>query len=391
MSKITDKYIQELSKKWLNGTITEMEKQEYDQWYSSFKDDEVYGLTEKDMEFLKDKVYKSIVKKEDLKKEKVEEKVDLARKTKRKSIVIMLAASISLFILSGSYLYFSNQVSKDSEKLLYVSIEPGKDKATLSLENGIVYDLDSLNAGEILQNNGVRIEKSEKGELIYSLIDTKCIDSKQALINTVATPRGGQYKLRLPDSSLVWLNAASSLKFPTIFAEDSRIVELSGEAYFEVSKDQNRPFKVLTGKETVEVLGTRFNVNSYDNEVTSMTTLVEGKVKVSIPDTESKILHPGQQISVHQKKGIKVYNVNIQEAVAWKNGEFMFNNEDIKSAMRKVSRWYDVEFVYETNVENVPIWGSISRYENIQEVLKIIELTEAAHFRIEGRRIYVMK
>jgi len=385
MSKIpTKKRIQELSQKWMNGTLSEQEKQEYDLWYSAFNDHEISDLTEEDFLSAKEAIYQSIVEKESL-----SPRLHLPRK--KRKMRIAFAACLTLFILFGSVLYFSQVTKRDNDQKVAVVIEPGRNQATLSLDNGTVFDLDSLKAGKVLHENGVKVEKTKEGELIYSTAAAAPEDEKEILMNTVSTPRGGQYKVQLPDGSRVWLNAASSLTFPSRFTKESRTVELAGEAYFEVTRNEDIPFRVRTKKETIEVLGTHFNVNSYADEPASITTLVEGKVKVSLPNAVSQILRPGQQSLVRTGDDIQVNEVDPFEIVAWKDGDFMFNNEALERAMRKVERWYNVEFVYEDNIGNVPIWGSVSRYEKIEEVLKVVELTEAAHFKIEGRRVYVMR
>jgi len=209
-------------------------------------------------------------------------------------------------------------------------------------------------------------------------------------MNTVSTPKGGQFKIILPDGSLVWLNADSQLKFPSAFIGADRKVELEGEAYFEVAKNKSLPFKVITRKEEIEVLGTHFNVNSYGEEETSSIALLEGKVKVAISSTDFDFLAPGQQ-AVVKNGSMTIHPVNLSEAVAWKNGEFMFNDENMKSVMQKIARWYDIEMVLAPQLENISIWGTVSKYEDIREVLKVIEMTGSVHFKIEGRRIYVTK
>ncbi len=380
----TKKRIQELSQKWLAGTISEKEKQEYDLWYSSFRDHEIPDLTEGDFLVLKNKIYKDIIDKENL-----DNSHQLPQGKKRMRIAF--AACISLFILFGSYFYYSNAESENSRDIATTVIEPGRNQATLSLDDGTVFDLDSLKSGKVFQGNGVKVEKTESGELLYSATEMGPAEGKRIVMNTVSTPRGGQYKVQLPDGSRVWLNAASSLKFPNTFAKESRTVELTGEAYFEVAENKVVPFIVRTVKETIEVLGTHFNINSYEDEPASITTLVEGKVKVSLPNAVSQILLPGQQSLVRTGESIQVNDVDPMGVIAWKDGDFMFNDETLECAMRKIGRWYDVDFVYEDSIGSVPIWGSVSRYENIEEVLKVVELTEAAHFKIEERRVHVMK
>lgn len=379
------KRIEELSEKWLNGTITEAEQQEYDLWYDSIQDHEVDGLSESDLAQVESRIYQSIQEREGFDNKPV--KVKMVRLLKR---IALVAASIGLFSIAASQFYsMRSQLEKENQALLYSEITPGRDRATLSLDNGSVFDLDSLGKGEIFQQSGIRIEKNEKGELIYSVLGSSD-EPTEILTNTISTPKGGQYRISLPDGSQVWLNAASRLTFPTVFTGESRRVELVGEAYFEVAQNKKLPFRVITPKEEVEVLGTHFNVNSYRDVESSMVALLEGKVKVSLSSSEFKVLKPGEQTIV-KGGAVEVFPVDLSEAVAWKNGEFMFHNESMKSVMQKIARWYDVEVVVASELENISIWGSVSKYEDIREVLKIIEMTGSVHFNIEGRRIHVMK
>ncbi|HWW40381.1 FecR family protein, partial [Pedobacter sp.] len=199
-----------------------------------------------------------------------------------------------------------------------------------------------------------------------------------------------QYQLKLPDGTLVWLNSASSLRFPTQFAGKERSVELDGEAYFEVAKNKEMPFKVHVRAMEVRVLGTHFNVMAYDDEESISTTLLEGSVKVSNA-LQTAVIRPGQQASLKKSSGILgVEEVNTVEAIAWKNGKFLFADEDIETIMRRISRWYNVEVEYRGNLSDKNFAGSISRYENVSEVLKMLELTGTIHFKVEGRRIIVM-
>ena len=387
MSRIPEKKrVEELSEKWLNGTITKAEQEEYDLWYGSIHDHEVNDLSESDLAEVQSKIYQTIQEREGLGNRSV--KVKRIRLVKR---VALVAASIGLISIAASQFYsiLSSQHKRENQALLYSAIAPGRDRATLSLDNGSVFDLDSLGKGEIFQQSGIRIEKNDKGELIYSVLSSSD-EQMEILMNTISTPKGGQYRISLPDGSQVWLNAASKLTFPTAFTGESRLIELVGEAYFEVAQNKKLPFRVITPKEEVEVLGTHFNVNSYSEEESSTVALLEGKVKVSLSSSESRVLKPGEQ-TVVKAGSMEVYPVDLSEAVAWKNGEFMFHNESMKSVMQKIARWYDVEVVVAPELENVSIWGSVSKYENIKEVLKIIEMTGSVHFSIEGRRIYVMK
>jgi ferric-dicitrate binding protein FerR (iron transport regulator) len=202
---------------------------------------------------------------------------------------------------------------------------------------------------------------------------------------------GGQYQLLLPDGSKVWLNSGSSIRFPTAFIGKERVVELKGEAFFDIKENKKMPFIVRTNNSMdIKVLGTQFNVMAYEDEKSINTTLLEGSVQI-LKETGSTYLEPGQAAVLNKGSGkIKVAPADIEDAVAWKNGYFIFSNENIESIMRKVSRWYNVEIEYQGNLNNKDFVGTISRDKNISELLKMLELTGAIHFRIEGRRVTVM-
>jgi ferric-dicitrate binding protein FerR (iron transport regulator) len=213
--------------------------------------------------------------------------------------------------------------------------------------------------------------------------------------NEIRTPRGGQYRVVLSDGTQVWLNAASSMRFPVVFPEGERRVELRGEAYFEVAKDTAKPFRVEAPGSLVEVLGTHFNVNAYDDESTVRTTLLEGRVSVrstrgGMADRK-RVLMQGQQASVTQDGTVRVTSdADTEEAVAWKNGRFHFNSSDLRSIMRQVARWYDAEVVFEGDPE-LHFTGQITRKDEVATVLRMLEMTGEVRFRIEGRRILVSR
>jgi len=212
----------------------------------------------------------------------------------------------------------------------------------------------------------------------------------EAVYNTIKTPRGGQYQLVLADGSQVWLNAASSIRFPVDFTEKVRKVEITGEAYFEIKKDAAKPFIVtIPGKGQVEVLGTHFNINAYDDENTLNTTLIEGSVKFIADNGESVKLKPGQQAQLSSSVSV-LNDADIDKIIAWKTGWFNFDRADITTIMRQVSRWYDVEVVYEGQVSKKTFSGIVSRSQQIAEVLKIMEKA-GVKFRIEGKKITVLR
>lgn len=303
---------------------------------------------------------------------------------------IAAAAAVVLVALSaGLYFYSDHKGSRSVDSVTLMNdIQPGGNKATLTLSNGKRISLNDVTNGKIAEEAGIKIEKTADGQLIYTIADAKA--SRPGEFNTIETPKGGQYQLTLPDGTKVWLNAASSLKYPLDFkTKTHRKIKLIGEAYFEVAKDKQRPFIVETTMQTVEVLGTHFNINSYSDEPSSKTTLIEGSVKVS-NKSGFKILQPGQQSSLTETK-IELSEIDIEDAKAWKNGLFVFSDEPLESIMRKVSRWYDVDIVYKGVDVNELYWGSISRYDNISKVLKKLSVTGGITFKIEGRRIIASK
>lgn len=264
-------------------------------------------------------------------------------------------------------------------------ITPGGDKAILTLADGSKIMLDSAHNGDLANQGNVKVIKIN-GQLAYKGTGT----SAEVLYNTISTPRGGQYQLLLADGSKVWLNAASSLRFPASFTGKERLVELTGEGYFEIAKNENQPFKVdIAGKGVVEVLGTHFNINAYSDEASIKTTLLEGRVKVAASGGATVLLKPGEQAQING--GIKLVNdVDTDEIIAWKAGLFQFNRADVVSIMRQVSRWYNVDVVFEGPVSMKSFSGIVSRSNNISEVLKIMEKA-GVKFKINGNRITVMQ
>ncbi|MVN20453.1 FecR family protein [Mucilaginibacter arboris] len=306
---------------------------------------------------------------------------------------ILIALSVGLYFYANrkSEYYASNTTNHPKQE-----ITPGGNKAILILADGSKIDLNTTSNGEVAKQGSLTITKATTGQLIYKTLGPKGKYPQGTLaFNTVETPKGGQYAINLPDGTRVWLNAASSLKFPTQFASNERRVELTGEGYFEVAKDKTKPFKVVTDKQEIEVLGTHFNVNAYTDENAIRTTLLEGSVKITVGRTnqtvqQSVILKPDQQ-SALGRSGITIKDVDTEDAVAWKNGYFNFN-ENIESIMKKLSRWYNIEVVYETSKDpDLLFAGKVSRLKSINSVLNIIEATGNVHFRIEGRRVTVMK
>jgi len=310
---------------------------------------------------------------------------------------ILIAAAVATMIASAGIWFFNNNKEAATDQVAKVNdIAPGKQGATLTLASGKKIKLTEVANGELAKEAGVVITKSANGQLVYDIKGSKTESNKQ---NTLSTANGETYQVRLPDGSLVWLNAASSLTYSASLIESGlRRVKLDGEGYFEISKDKQHPFIVESHGQEVEVLGTHFNVNSYEDESAIKTTLLEGSVKInvsglrpSLPQGKSRILKPNEQSQVTSEGKISVTEVVASEAIAWKNGKFIFNEETIESVMRKLSRWYNVEVVYEGDFSNIRFDGSISRSDKISKILDKITFTQAVKFKIDGRRIYVTK
>lgn len=304
---------------------------------------------------------------------------------------VAVAASVLLVIGMSSYYLLFNKSGKQKEfvktqdEKFKNDVNPGKYKAKLTLADGKTIVLDSAAVGQLTRQGGTNVLNKD-GQLVYEAGEK---GSGEVLYNTLSTARGETYATVLADGSKVWLNSASSIQFPVAFVGNERNVEITGEAYFEVAKNKTMPFKVTSGNQVVEVLGTHFNINAYQDEPSIKTTLLEGSVRVSQLTTHrSQILKPGQQATL--REDIKVIDADTEEALAWKNGYFMFVDENIQSVMRKISRWYNVDIEYRGDVSGKAIGGIVSRYENVSEVLNILKLTGAIHFKIEGRRIVVM-
>ena len=268
-------------------------------------------------------------------------------------------------------------------------IVPGGNKATLTLANGSVITLDSASNGILTQQGNIKIHKLSNGLVAYDVSNQNMVQKGKVDYNTISTPRGGEYQVTLSDGTKVWLNAASSIRFPVIFAGKERKVVITGEAYFEVAKNKEMPFKVEANSSEVEVYGTHFNVNAYDDEAAIKTTLLEGKVKVSVPGQSPEFLMPGQQADVNKQGNIKILDhVDTDLAVAWMHGYFQFKSADLQSILRQISRWYDVDIVYEGNV-NLHFTGQLSKHLDVTKVFKTLSLTNEVHFTIKDKKIIV--
>jgi ferric-dicitrate binding protein FerR (iron transport regulator) len=304
----------------------------------------------------------------------------------------MAAAAAVLLLLAGGWWFVQGSHNKQQPSIAATpkvpDIAPGGNKAILTLADGTQVVLDSANNGALTKQGNVTVIKLDDGQLAYNASST----STSALTyNTVTTPRGGQYQLVLSDGTKVWLNAASSLRFPTAFVGSERKVEMTGEGYFEVAHNDKKPFLVRAGGMDVEVLGTHFNINAYEDEGAVKTTLLEGKVRASAANGQAVVLKPGEQARLFDGDAqlSKRNNADLDEVIAWKNQMFVFNSAPLASVMRQIERWYDVEVEYQGHIPQDRFIGTITRNTNLSEVLKVLEYSNV-RFKVEGKKITVM-
>lgn len=394
-TKMTKDRLRTLYHRYLMGTLTIEEKRE---WKLALSSPNLKHFLEEIVEEGWDEISKEeIVLMDQTSSDKIFDRVvAMPQKKIRKNILwkpIVAAASIFIVAALSLYLYTNSTQNRPVRPVSHAShIKPGDNKAYLTLANGKKIVLSDAKNGTLVAQNGIQITKTTDGQLVYTVTGNN--NSTSSDYNTIETPKGGQYQVRLPDGTNVWLNAASSLRYPSAFKGSERKVELSGEAYFEVAKNKKMPFRVISNTQTVEVLGTHFNVNSYLDEADTKTTLLEGSVRVKRNNsTTAVVIRPGQQASVKQNVNdkINVAEADMEEVMAWKNNYFRFNNENIESVMRKISRWYNVDVEYKGAISDEEFNGTISRSKNIVQVLEMLEGTKSIHFKIEGRRIVVMK
>ena len=376
-----DEYI-ELYEKLLAGKCTAEEKK----LIESYKDDfdwseKPWGEEMGDKDEIRQVIYK-----------RLQQNLQPKKKSTIRYVFRVAAAATMLGLALTASLYLLRQQRKTNGKeapgaLVKQVIVPGTNKAILKLSNGATIELDSTHSGVFAKDEGVEIVQTADGQIAYKKNQKL---SSASTINTLSTPVGGQYQLRLEDGTEVWLNAASSISFPTAFSDNERSVEVKGEVYFEVKRDPSKPFKVNFNGNTITVLGTHFNVMAYEDEDLNRVTLLEGSVNLSNASSQSKLV-PGQQAVVNRHtSAIENRKVNVEEAIAWKKGFFFFENENIESIMRKLSRWYNTTTDYQGDMKGKEFSGTVSRFENISEVLDLLEETGTIHYKINARRITIM-
>ncbi|MBS7231510.1 FecR domain-containing protein [Flavobacterium psychroterrae] len=377
---MTENEILTLLKKYQNNTLSNQDKDKLDAWYLHKASTSNLQLNEYELE----DSY-----------EQLKAKLPLQQEIKVIRIWPRIAVAASIALLLGTGLFY---FAKPKEQIIQVAekpqeITPGGNRGILTLSNGKQIVLSDISAKDTIAKEGekdeVTIKMGANGVITY-IINPNTAASKENTnsFNTLSTPTGGQYNIVLADGTKVYLNAVSSIKYPTQFNGDQRVVELDGEAYFEVAKNKNKPFVVKSGDQDIEVLGTHFNVHAYDNEAVVKTTLLEGSVVVTYKNQKS-ILKPGQQSNVSEKLNkITIKQVDTEAAIAWKNGRFKFDNADLKTVMRQLERWYGIKVEYRGDVSDVRFNGGTFMNKNLSEVLKVLELSNIK-FKVEGKTIIV--
>ncbi|GGH25916.1 iron dicitrate transporter FecR [Dyadobacter endophyticus] len=392
-----DERIEILIGKWMDGTLAASEKSELAEWVRLNPDDERIAAILEDAwqrfepgqpmpEAASERILANIFPS----RETVFADVDEAESTRSISWLWPKLAAAALLIGFGLYWWSGYQAKVEVAgdkglKIQLADIPPGGNKAVLTLGDGSTVVLDSAGNGLLASQGGSSVTQSEKGELVYS----EGAAGAEPVYNMVTTPKGGQYHIVLSDGTGVWLNAASSLRFPAAFTGKQRNVEITGEGYFEVAHDAQKPFVVKVNEAQITVLGTHFNVMAYADEKVMRTTLLEGAVKVARGE-HTATLAPGQQARMSAASGAMrvMDDVDTEKELSWKNGYFQFENESLESVMRQVARWYDVEVKYEGNSSGENFSGRLPRNSNVSKLLKILALS-GVKFRIEDKTIIV--
>lgn len=394
-------YISRLIAVYLQGTASEAEKLQLEKWLAADPKNRSHFETIYQEKQLQEKlqrfqsidraaVWGKTMEKMQAQNESFQS-IQLERKGFRRGYWLAAAASLAIFFTLGVY-FLNGDRQQASQNISQVQPEndvlPGGQGATLTLGNGQRIRLAEVSNGKLAEEYGVKITKSSDGQLIYEFADGDKADDKE---NVLSTAKGETYQVKLPDGSIVWLNAGSSLSYMTkLVSGGKRMVKLTGEAYFDVKHDRAKPFVVQTAGQTVEVLGTQFNINAYADEPVTTTTLLEGSIKVAAPGF-NQVISPGYQSLVGAGQA-KVVLADMESSMDWKNGDFVFNQMEFRTAMRKIARWYDVDIIYDVPVSNEMIAaGWIAKDKPLSQVLKSIESSGMVRFKIDGRKIHILK
>jgi len=374
---------------YIKRTLSTQEQDELDNWVAESDDNVLLFeemIDEKNLAAMTEKIREiRTVEALDKTKQRISFRPVLHKTWFRQLFPYALAASILAAIITIFFLNRDQTSSLIPVAIKSHDIDPGGNKAILTLGNGKTIRLDSAQSGELAMQGNIKVIKTDVNRLSYSIsIGGDQIEE----YNELTTPRGGQFQLVLPDRTHIWMNSQSSIRYPTTFSGKLRTVELKGEAYFEVAKDARKPFHVRVGDADIHVLGTHFNVNAYDDEFEVKTTLLEGSLKINFQN-DSVLLKPGEQGKWNKSEKIGTIRlIDIDEVVAWKAGMFSFHRDAIQSVMRQVARWYDVNINYSGSVKN-HFNATIERNVPVSKLLKLLEETGGVHFEVKDKTIIV--
>jgi transmembrane sensor len=372
----------------LRGELSTEEQVEFNQWVSA--DESRRAL----MDSMTDpkQIAQALSKLSEYNKERIWEKIQGGRHSKVVPVhrvhflrrIRWAAAAILLFVLGATTIWLINQDDKISGTALYADVAPGKEGAKLKLSDGRVIMIDSLKDGLIARDGNVLVYK-ENGQIVY-----KGEATEQVIYNEIITDRGRQWSAQLPDGSTVWLNAASSLRYPLQFNGKERLVTMTGEASFRVVHNDKQPFRVSVRNQIVEDIGTEFNINAYEDEPAILTTLIEGSASVQL-NQQKVLLVQGEQAKVTAGSDNieKESGIDTDQVIAWRLGKFKFGGADIRSVMRQISRWYDVDVEFQGEFSDDSFVGGTIRNQQLSEVLKTLEVNGGVHFTIEGKKVIV--
>ncbi|UPK69021.1 FecR family protein [Chitinophaga filiformis] len=371
--------LQNLAHQYLRGELNRKEQQEVDEWFQS----------EEGADFIESHMSKDEYR--NLLLQRIHNKAGIVNNKRPTQLYVRVAVAASLILTTMFVAYLvpkKSPVKQQVSQAVVGQIQPGGNKAVLILDDGSNINLTSGKQGLLVRQGSVKINKTNSGSLSYTS-DSASDIKEPILYNTVVTPRGGKYRLTLSDGTIAILDAASSIRFPVAFDKE-RKVSITGQVYFEVVHNVNSPFLVSVKGQLVKDLGTKFNINAYDDEPVIKTTLLEGGISLT-RGSQTAVLKPGQQaINAIGNPAIKIIDADIDESVAWKNDFFQFEDEPLESVMRKISRWYDVDVVYQKGSDiHESYLGRITRYSEVSKVLKMLEVTGDVQFEIQGRTIKV--
>lgn len=388
-----ESYFQSLLARYREGKLLPEEQEFLERYYDLYeeKGDLIREDNRHEFESLKNDLKARIDRAIEEERQKASRKRLTSFRNFRYAVAALLLLSFSLGI------YFITRIEPVPPRTTAsaaADIAPGSNRAVLSLGTRATIDLNDRNSARLLEKEGISIGKSSDGRIQYKSVAQRRNGTPE--IHTISTPNGGQYEVLLPDGSLVFLNAGSTLRFPAWFQGTTRFVELEGEAYFEVQGNKSMPFIVQSGGQQVEVLGTKFAVNAYKGESSIRTTLLEGSVNVRLeaanPASGKSTLQlsPGEQAMATQgtNPALSKAKVDVQKATAWKDGLFSFENDELRTIMKQIARWYDLEVIYEGRIPQEKFFGEISRESRLSDVLAILEFNNIL-FRLEGRTLYV--